>query len=341
MTRRSDHGRKKVCRMLLVVLIGSLAAIPTAAQERIRISYSALSPNVGVLWIAQSEGFYKKHGLESEMLFIESGSLTSQALAAGEIGVAHNAGAPAIISNASGSGEMIIMGMVNSLEYSFVATPKLKGIEDLKGKRIGVSRIGSSSHAAVAIALDHFKLDPKRDEITIIQGGTTTSRVSALKVGSIDATVVDPSFVPFLKADGYKELSYLGDLGIAYQHATLVAHRGYMKKNREKVLRVVRACIEATAFITQDRNAPAVKRVLNKYLKFDDSTKTDDAYKAVKSYALRARKPYPTVEGVAALIRFFARFNPAVAKISTSDVIDSSLVEELDKSGFIDRLYKQ
>ncbi|MBI4523271.1 MAG: ABC transporter substrate-binding protein [Deltaproteobacteria bacterium] len=341
MTRRNQPIIWEVLGVLLLSLVFGIAATPADSQDKIRISYSALSPNVGVLWVARTEGFYKKHGLDAEMLFIESGSLTSQALAAGEIGVAHNAGAPAIISNASGSGEMIIMGLVNSLEYSLVATPKLKRAEDLKGKKIGVSRIGSSSHAAVAIALDHFKLEPKRDGITIIQGGTTTSRVSALKAGSVDATVVDPSFVPFLKAEGYKELSYLGDLGIAYQHAALVANRGYMKKNREKVLRVVKACIEATAFIIQDRNTVEIKRVLNRYFKFDDPGKTDDAYKAVKNYALAARKPYPTVEGVSALIRFFGRFNPAVAKIAPMDVIDTSLVEELDKSGFIEAAYRQ
>ncbi len=338
------QGRERIKNFVqagLVGLILSLAVIPVKAQDKMRISYSALSPNVGLFWIAHEEGFYKKHGLNAELIFIESGSLTSQALAAGEIGVAHNAGAPAIISNASGSGEMIIMGLVNSLEYSLIASPKLKGLEDLSGKKIGVSRIGSSSHAAVAIALGHFKLDPKRDKIAILQTGTTTSRISALKAGSLDATVVDPSFVPVLKREGLKELSYLGDLGIAYQHAATVANRSYMQRNRDRVLRVVKALVEAGAFLSQDRNAPEVKRVVNKYLKFDDPAKTEDAYKALRSYTQKARKPYPTVEGVSALIRFFAPFNPAVAKIGPEQVIDSSLVEELDRSGFIDTVYRQ
>jgi len=333
---------KKMRKVVLLNLIGVvLLAIvaPTWAQEKIAISLSAIAPSAVSLWIPHEEGFFKKHGLNAELILIESGSLTSQALAAGEIGIAHNAGAPAIIANASGSGETIIMGLINALEYSLVGTAKLKGIEDLKGKRIGVSRIGSSSHAAAAIALDHFKMDPSRDNITFIQSGTMTTRVAGLRAGSIDATVVDPSFVPFLKREGFKDLGYLGEMGIPYEHEVLVSTRSYLKQHRDQVLKAVKAVIEGIAFTSQERNAGEVKRVLSKYLKFD-AAKTEDAYKAVKSYAIRGRKPYPTVEGVNALIRFFARYNQAVAKITAANVIDSALVEELDKSGFIDALYK-
>ena len=333
---------KIITRLLSLNLFGVIlltAMPPTWAQEKIAISYSAVAPSVVSLWIPHEEGFFKKNGLNADLILIESGSLTSQALAAGEIGIAHNAGAPAIIANASGSGETIIMGLINGLEYSLVGTAKVKGIEDLKDKRIGVSRIGSSSHAAVAIALDHFKMDPSRDKITFIQAGTMTTRVAGLRAGSIDATVVDPSFVPFLKKEGFKELGYLGDMGIPYEHEVLVSTRSYLKQHRDRALKAVRAVIEGIAFTAQDRNAAEVKRVLGKYLKFD-AAKTEDAYKAVKSYAIRSRKPYPTIEGVNALIQFFARYNPAVAKITYADVIDSTLVEELDKSGFIDALYK-
>jgi NitT/TauT family transport system substrate-binding protein len=329
----------KVIQMIFVGLVLWTAATSTAAQEKIAVSYSAVAPSVASLWIPHEEGFFKKHGLNAELILIESGSLTSQALAAGEIGIAHNAGAPAIIANASGSGETIIMGLINGLEYSLVGTTKVKGIEDLKGKRIGVSRIGSSSHAAVAIALDHFKMDPSRDKITFIQAGTMTTRVASLRAGSIDATVVDPSFVPFLTREGFKELGYLGEMGIPYEHEVLVSTRSYLKQHRDQALKAVKAVIEGIAFTAQDRNAAEVKRVLSKYLKFD-AGKTEDAYKAVKSYAIRDRKPYPTIEGVNALIQFFARYNQAVAKITYANVIDSTLVEELDKSGFIDALYK-
>src|SRR5437660_570753 len=197
----------------------------TSAQEKIRLSYSALSPSTAFLWIPREKAFFKKHGLDAEIILIESGTLTSQALASGEIGIADNAGAPAIISNASGSGETIIMGLVNSLEYNMVSTKQVKNLADLKGKRIGVSRIGSSSHAAAEIALDHFKID--------------------------------------------------------------------------------------------------------------------DAYKSLRGYALNIRKPYPTNEGVNSLINFLAKFNPKVAKLTAQDVVDASLVGELEKNGFIDAVYKE
>jgi NitT/TauT family transport system substrate-binding protein len=325
--------------LTIAVLMGSIH--PVAAQEKIRLSYSALSPSTAFLWIPREKGLFKKHGLDAEIILIESGTLTSQALASGEIGIADNAGAPAIISNASGSGEMIIMGLVNSLEYNMVSTRQVKDLADLKGKRIGVSRIGSSSHAAVEIALDHFKLDAKRDAITFVQSGTMTTRVAGLRVGAIDATVVDPAFVPFMLKEGYKDLGYLGKFGIPYQHESLDSSKAYLAKHRDTALKAVKGIIEGIAFIAQERNSTEVKGVLGKYLKFDDPAKIDDAYKSLKGYALNIRKPNPTNEGVNSLINFLAKFNPKVAKVTVQDIVDSSLVGELDKTGFIDAVYKE
>ena len=325
--------------LTIAVLLGLIP--PVVAQEKISLSYSALSPSTAFLWILREKGFFKKHGLDAEIILIESGTLTSQALASGEIGIADNAGAPAIISNASGSGEMIIMGLVNSLEYNMVSTKQVKDLTDLKGKRIGVSRIGSSSHAAVEIALDHFKLDAKRDAITFVQSGTMTTRVAGLRAGSIDATVVDPAFVPFMLKEGYKDLGYLGKFGIPYQHESLDSSKAYLTRHRDTALKAVKGIIEGIAFIAQERNASDVKRVLGKYLKFDDPAKTEDAYKSLKGYALNIRKPYPTNEGVNSLINFLAKFNPKVAKVTVQDVVDASLVGELDRTGFIDAVYKE
>jgi NitT/TauT family transport system substrate-binding protein len=336
---------KQVCAKLFiavlsVAIVGSFT-VPGSAQEKIRLSYSALSPSTAFLWIPKEKGFFKKYGLEVEILLIESGSLTSQALASGEIGIADNAGAPAIISNASGSGETIIMGLVNSLAYNMIATKQIKDLADLKNRRIGVSRIGSSSHAAVAIALDHFKLDAKRDNTTYVQSGTMTTRIAGLRAGSIDATVVDPGFVPFLVAEGFKDLGYLGKFGIPYQHESLDSSKAFLAKHRGTALKAVKGIIEGIAFIAQERNAGEVKQVLAKYLKFDDPAKIDDAYASLRGYAVNIRKPYPTDEGVASLIKFLAKFNPKVAKVTVQDVVDSSLVAELDKSGFIDSIYKE
>ena len=271
-TKMAVARLKSIMKITSAILTGVIlwaTMSPARADQKIAISLSAVSPTAVSMWIPREEGFFKKHGLNTEVILIESGSLTSQALATGEIGIAHNAGAPAIIANASGSGETIIMGLINALEYSLVGTAKVKDIEDLKGKRIGVSRIGSSSHAAVAIALDHFKIDPSRDKITFIQAGTMTTRVAGLKAGTIDATVVDPSFVPFLKKEGFKDLGYLGEMGIPYEHEVLVSTRSYLKQRRDQVLKAVKAIIEGTAFTAQERNAHEVKRVLAKYLKFD------------------------------------------------------------------------
>src|SRR5439155_405937 len=149
--------------------------------------------------------------------------------------------------------------------------------------------IGSSSHAAAEIALDHFKLDAKRDHITFVQSGTMTTRVAGLRVGAIDATVVDPAFVPFMLKEGYQDLGYLGKFGIPFQHESLDTSKAYLAKHRDTALKAVRGIIEGIAFIAQERNSSEVKRVLGKYLKFDDPSKIDDAYRSLRGYALNIR----------------------------------------------------
>jgi hypothetical protein len=141
--------------------------------------------------------------------------------------------------------------------------------------------------------------------------------------------------------EGYKDLGYLGKFGIPYQHESLDSSKAYLTRHRDTALKAVKGIIEGIAFIAQERNASDVKRVLGKYLKFDDPAKTEDAYKSLKGYALNIRKPYPTNEGVNSLINFLAKFNPKVAKVTVQDVVDASLVGELDRTGFIDAVYKE
>jgi hypothetical protein len=168
-----------------------------------------------------------------------------------------------------------------------------------------------------------------------------TTRIAGLRAGSLDATVVDPGFVPFLVDEGFKDLGYLGKFGIPYQHESLDSSKAFLVKNRDTALKAVKGIIEGIAYIAQQRHAPEVKQVLAKYLKFDDPAKIDDAYASLRSYALEIRKPYPTEKGVQSLISFLSKFNPKVAKVTVKDVVDSSLVAELDKSGFIDQVYKE
>ena len=174
-------------------------------------------------------------------------------------------------------------------------------------------------HAAVAIALDHFKLDANRDHITYVQSGTMTTRIAGIRAGSIDATVVDPGFVPFLVSEGFKDLGYLGEFGIPYQHESLDSSKAFLAKNRPTALNAVKGIIEGIAFIAQERNAPEVKRVLAKYLKFKEQAQIDDAYTSLRGYAVAIRKPYPTDDGVDSLIKFLAKFNPKVANMTVKD----------------------
>src|SRR5438093_2863830 len=195
---------KTLFRAILSVCLGVLAA-DAYAQNKLMLGYSSLSSNQTPIWVAKEEGFYKRFGVDADLILIEGSTRGAQALISGDLPMIGMAGQAIISARARGSDLVAVAGVVNKMNYIFVGSPSVKSPEDLKGKRIGISQIGTASYQAVVLSLKLWRLDSRRDRITILQVGTQAARAASLNSGGWDAVVINHAIMKRLDDSGFIE----------------------------------------------------------------------------------------------------------------------------------------
>jgi NitT/TauT family transport system substrate-binding protein len=314
------------------------SAESTATQplKKVMIGYSAISPSQAPAWIAQDQGFFRKYGLDSQLLFIEGGSRTVQTLISGDVLAAQVAGSSVLQSNLQGSGVVMVAGFLNTMDYKLIVSRDITRPDQLKGKVMAVSRIGSSSDFATRYALEKYGLAPDKD-VTIIQIGSQPARFSALESGKIHGVMIAIPLTAKAKRMGLNTLADLQMLGLEYQHTGLAFSQETIKKQPELVRSVLKAFVESIHFMKTRRQETI--GILAKYLKSDDTEALDEAYDSVLD-SLIPEKPYPTIKGIQIMLREMGVKEPAARSARPEQFVDLTFMKELDSSGFVDHLYK-
>ena len=328
---------------LVLVLLGSWVC-PSLAQEaltKLLIAHAGLISTHASVWLAEDQGFYKKHGLDATSVFTGSGSVTSQALIAGEAKVASTSVGPTAGAVGAGADLMILAGTIHIMPYQFWVLPQVHQPGDLKGKRVAISTFGSGSHLAAEIALQVLGLDPVRDKIAIMQVGTQADRVAALVSGRVDATVFEPGFGQPAREKGLTMISDLTKLDTPYLNTVLVASRRYAKENPQIIDSFLKGTIDGLAFLPNPANEKAVKSVLARRLKLTTPQSIQVMYDTTLEIHAKTKVPNAPVAGVQNMIDVLLRINPRLAKVKAADLIDSSFIERLEKSGYIKEAMKR
>ena len=196
--------------------------------EKVTIAYSSISGNMAPLWVTYERGFFRKYGLDVQIVFMESGSTTVQSLISKEVAFAQMAGAGAIQSRLRGSDVVMIAGFLNTLDYQLMVDKTITRPDQLKGKIMAVSRFGSSSDFATRYALEKYGLVPEKD-VTILEIGSQPARFAALEAGRIQAAMVAVPLTLKAKALGFQSLADLQMLGLEYQHTGLATTQALIK----------------------------------------------------------------------------------------------------------------
>src|SRR5882724_12961592 len=220
---RSDSWLLILALLLILFLPTALIAAESAPErplEKVTIAYSSLSANMATLWITHERGFFRKYGLDVQLVFIESGSTTVESLNSKDVAFAQMAGAGVLQSRLRGSDVVMIAGFLNTMDYQLMVDKRITRPDQLKGKTMAVSRFGSSSDFATRYALDKFGLVPDRD-VTILEIGSQPARFAALESGKIQAAMVAIPLTRRAKTLGFLALADLQMLGLEYQHTGL------------------------------------------------------------------------------------------------------------------------
>ncbi|HWP22935.1 MAG TPA: ABC transporter substrate-binding protein [Candidatus Binatia bacterium] len=337
MRQRSNFFLGKI---LLAALAVAVAPARTSAADRplqkINVAYSSISGNIAPLWVTQDKGFFRKYGLEVQAILIESGTTTAQALVAGDISFASVAGPAAIQSHLRGADIVIIAGIINTLTFQLYTEKSITRPDQFKGKSVGVTRYGSATDFAMRYALDKYGLDANKD-VAILQLGNQPAQLAALEAGKIQGAMLSMPTSLKAKKMGFPMLADLQMLGLEYQHTSIATTRSLMKSKPDLVRDFMRAYIEGIHYAKTHRKETL--DVLAKYLRTDDKEVLEETYESIIS-TLVPEKPYPTLKGIQIILRELGVKDAAARNARPEQFVDTSVVKELDSSGFIDRLYK-
>lgn len=325
----------------LQLLTTSLPSAGQAAEPvtKLLFAHGAISNNVTPLWIAKDQGFFRKYGLDVDLIFIIAGR-AAQAMLAGQVSVGL-VGATHVTNAVTGGGDLtMILGLENRLDYLFIARPPIKSGEELKGKKVAIGTPSGSAALATYVALDHLGLIPRRDNVVLLQVGGVPERLAALRAGSVEATSLSPELGQIVTSEGYHVLLDTGKENVPFQSSGLVISRKLMKSNPHLVESIAKAIIEGVAYIHNSSNKKAVEQTIAKYLRLDRPDRVEKAYQDLRNKL--PRKPCPTREGVASVLKLMSQhgLNPKASQLKPEDVVDMSLCKKLDESGFMDRLYQ-
>ena len=335
-------GRIKLIigRVILAAAVVHLTAAGARAADRplqkINVAYSSISGNVSPLWVTQDRGFFRKYGLEVQAILIESGTTTAQALVAGDISFASVAGPAAIQSNLRGADVVMIAGIINTLVFQLYTERGITRPDQFKGKSVGVTRYGSATDFAMRYALEKYGLDANK-EVAILQLGNQPAQLAALEAGKVQGAMLSAPTSLRAKKMGFPMLADLQMLGLEYQHTSIATSRALIKSKPDLVRDFMRAYIEGIQYAKTHRKE--TMEILAKYLRTDDKDILDDTYDSIIQ-TLVPEKPYPTLKGVQIILREFGVKDPAARSARPEQFVDTSIVKELDTSGFIDKVYK-
>jgi NitT/TauT family transport system substrate-binding protein len=262
------------------------------------------------------------------------GNISAPSLMAGEVQFGQMTGALMSPVRLQGGDPVMLVSIQELLDDRLMARPNITKPEELKGKRIAISRFGAASHMRVLNMLPRFGLTEK--DVTFLQIGDTPARIIAMVGNAADASTFSPPDHLASQLTGMRTLLNMAELNIFYQGTGLVATQRYIARNRDIVRRMVKSYIEAIHIVRT--NAEETKRAFVKYRKTKDPKQLEDAYQTLRE-TVKA-KPYPNMEAFKTIFKDVSDRIPAAKTANPKDFVDTSFLEELDKSGYIDGLYR-
>jgi NitT/TauT family transport system substrate-binding protein len=306
------------------------------SQEKIRIAYSSTDALNGIWTIAQEAGFYKKNGLDADVVYIGSSTVAAAAVVSQDVQLANIAGSVVAHSGARGGDLVSVACFVNSLAYELVVLENIKSPEDLRGKSIGISRFGSVSDVAARELLKGIGLRPGED-VTILQIGGASERAAGFSRGVIAGFPSPPGNVHLIPGGlPHRVLADMADFQKPYPLPFIcaVTTKSYLAKNRPVVKRAVMALIEAGHYFKT--NKEGTQKIIAKQLRGANKAYLESAYQSTSK--IIERVPYTTREGMKIQLEEVVKQTPG-GKANVDSLIDDSIIREIEKEGFIDKVY--
>jgi NitT/TauT family transport system substrate-binding protein len=332
--QKKEHLMPRGSILVLALLLFSWP-LPAPAADKFVTIHSSRVMSQSMPWMAQEAGLFKKYNIDNEVVFIASSGIVTAALLGGDADMTVTGGIGNVIAYVRGSTDVAFIGGVkNTMTQTLVAGGNIKKPEDLKGKRIGVSRIGGNSHYFTIQALRRYNMEPNRD-FSFLQTGGDPETLAALLTGGIEVANLTPPTDSQAIAKGYHYVVYGPDLKIPYAATAFVTKRSLLTKRGQLIGQYMRAMAETAKIMHTDKEF--VYKVLGKYLRITDRNVLDSAYNA----EIKVLEPRLVIKNDAlqAILDEVAQTDARAKKVKPQELVDNRYLDEMEKSGFFDQVW--
>ena len=322
-----------------VLLAMSALAPRSDAQDKISMGLSSVSALHTATWVAQERGLFRKYNIDAEIIVTgQGGTAGIAALLANDIQMVSSAGDLLAAAALRGGDTVMVAGVVNKGLQRILTVPEIKTPADLKGKRVGVTRIGAVSHVVLLMMLQRWKMSP--NDVQVIQVGSSPNMLVSLDKKGIEAAVLTIPSMFVAEDRGYRVLLDMADTDIFYLHTMIGTTRNYIKNNRDKVSRFLKGYLEGLAFVKQNRkeSIEIVKKKLRIGPEQERNLERSIELLSTKYYE---QMPYSSLRGVETVLGFIEKDNPKAKGADPKSFVDDSLLREIEASGFIKTLYQK
>lgn len=311
-----------------------VVTLPGVAAAKTYIAYISDSSNSSVIyWLGKEAGIFKKHGLDLDTIFINGSVRGIQSLVAGDLGYSGAVGPAVINAKLAGADIAIVQSQMNTLPYFIIGNATIKSPEELRGKTAAVHIPGTSADFAMRLALRNVGIP--YNQIRAVTLGGAPARLGATVNGQADFTIVSEGEKLQGEKGGLKVIIDMARMKVPFQFNCTVATRKKIRENPDEVARAVRALAEAGHYFKTHKEESI--KVMQKYTRGLDRAVLEGAYAANTEFLVE--DTYPTLEGLRQTLEVQALTDPRAAKAKPEDFVELRFVDEMKKSGFIDKLY--
>ena len=332
--------KKLFVQVLFVTVIGLVAHGPLAeAQDKplkkISWGVTSLSASNWIPWLAKEAKIYEKNGLDVQLILVKGSGQTSTAILGGSLFAAPVALPTVMLADLGGADLVNIAHTVPGVQSKLLVKSEIKRPEDLKGKKLATSSLGSLGDFLFKYIIRKHGMDPNRDVIWL-SIGTPPERLQALASGAVDAA--DLSYPTDAQGErmGFRVL-FDARKEVVYPSMSVVTRRKNVQEDRDTVMRMLKSHVEGIAYFKTHKEFSM--KVLSKYLKTNDRELLEGSYELYRQDFISV--PYPIMKGLEATYEYVATTKPEIRGRKPEDFMDPSFIAELDKSGFIKKLYEQ
>jgi len=327
--------RKVLSQTWLLILL-LIFPVSAGAQklERAIVAFGSSGGNLTPFWIGREAGLYRQHGVDADVVFFRGSTIAINALVTKDAQFAGLGASSAVLAKLGGMDTVLIATATPGLLFYLITKKEIKSANDLKGKKIAVSRPGTDSDLAARVAVQRLGLAEK--DVAFVSVGADAERVMAMSQNVVDATVVTVAGYVAAQKLGFNTLLDLSQANIPYEAASLITTQTLIRENPELVRRFTRGFVAAIQYAQTHRDFTI--KVLSKFMRTDDKDILNASYDYFVGRVI-PRTPYVSEKGLQAVLDFIRQRNPQTPNVKVQDFMDNRFIKELDDSGFIQKLY--